>query len=121
MQIQTGLFDHMVFQRTARNVSDAAISGKCSVAGTVEARVTQSGRAVKGFNWRVIGQAARRRFTGQLKGLGVGGPYDIELKIRGQDRAAAEALTVRDVLVGDVWVAAGQSNMFGSGRRHHAL
>ena len=121
MKVQTGLFDHMVLQRTAMNVSDAAISGQCSVAGTVEARVTQSGRAVKGFNWRVIGKAARKRFTGRIKGLGTGGPYDIHLKIRGTDRAAAEALTVRDVLVGDVWVAAGQSNMFGCGRRHHAL
>lgn len=121
MEIQTGLFEHMVLQRTARNVSDAAISGKCGVAGTVEARVTQSGRAVRGFNWRVIGRAARKRFTGRVKGLGSGGPYDIELRIRGGDRAAVEALTVGDVLVGDVWVAAGQSNMFGCGRRHHAL
>ena len=121
MKIQTGLFDHMVLQRTARNVSDGEISGKCSVAGTVEARATKSGRTVKGFGWRVIGKAARKRFTGRVKGLGVGGPYAIDLRIRGEARASAEAMTVRDVLVGDVWVAAGQSNMFGCGRRHHAL
>src|SRR4029079_4088733 len=41
----------------------------------------------------------------------VGGPYEIEISI-GED-----TLVSRDILVGDVWIAAGQSNMQGCGSR----
>ncbi len=116
IEIVNGLFDRMVMQRTKQDVSDADISGKCSTSGTVEAKVTKKGKTVKGFAWVAIGTAARKQFTATLKGLPVGGPYDIRLRIKPKDTAATEMLEIKDVLVGDVWILAGQSNMEGLGR-----
>ena len=108
MKISTGLFDHMVLQRDRRNQSDALITGHTTGTGTVQARIGKTGR------WRKIGQAAGGIFSARLRGLPVGGPYRIELAV-GVDRC-----TVADVLVGDVWICAGQSNMQGVGRLIHA-
>lgn len=112
MQIHEGLFAHMVLQRTAAGVSHATFAGTCRAAGAVEARVASRGRVLRGWNWRRVGRADGRRFRGLLDGLAAGGPYDLALRIRSRNGIAAE-LAVTDVLVGDVWVLAGQSNMEG--------
>ncbi|MHB9130573.1 MAG: sialate O-acetylesterase [Armatimonadota bacterium] len=109
MKITTGLFDHIVLQRDAQNFSDALITGTCTTDGPVQARVLQDGTPVNGLNGQVIGQVKDDAFEARLCGLPAGGPYEVELTI-GSDR-----LTVHDVLVGDVWVLAGQSNMQGCG------
>jgi sialate O-acetylesterase len=51
-------------------------------------------------------------WSGTLKGVPTGGPYRIELRATGSTDAAA---VVQNVLVGDLWVLAGQSNMEGVG------
>lgn len=118
MQIEQGLFDHMVLQR-ARGGSDACFSGACANDGPVEIRVAavspRRGKACSGdldgkwAKWRRVGIARRRRFAGRLQGLPPGGPYDVEVRI------GPEAGHVKQVLVGDVWILAGQSNMQGCG------
>lgn len=115
MQLETGLFDRIVLQRNSRNLSDAAFTGTCDAAGPVEARVTQNGKAVRGLNWKRVGSAARRKFKGVLKGVPTGGSYDIELRIKDKKASQTDTASVKDVLVGDVWIAAGQSNMQGCG------
>ena len=120
MQIDTGLFDHMVLQRNARDVSEARLTGTASTDGPVEARVTHGQRTLAG--WKKIGEARRGRFAALLKGVPTGGPYEIALRVRpakAKTPVVAD-LTVRDVLVGDVWVLAGQSNMEGCGARRWA-
>ncbi len=112
MEILTGLLDHMVLQRDSRNLSDADVTGRCAGSGEVFARVTRKGKVVAGFAACKVGAARRGKFTAQLKGLAAGGPYDIELSIAGKG-GAAEKLRVKDVLVGDVWILGGQSNMQG--------
>ncbi|NLF84727.1 MAG: sialate O-acetylesterase [Lentisphaerae bacterium] len=109
LTIVSGLFDHMVLQRNRADRSEAAIAGRTSAQGTVLATVRAKGRKLKGFDRRRIGSAARGRFSAVLKGLPVGGPYEIELA------AGGESLRVSDVLVGDVWLLGGQSNMQGCG------
>jgi sialate O-acetylesterase len=109
MHIATGLFDHMVLQRTGRDVSNALITGATSASGPVRAQVRLKNRTVRGFAGKTIGKAANGKFTATLAGLPAGGPYAITLAI-GDDNH-----TVKDVLVGDVWIAAGQSNMQGVG------
>ncbi len=108
MKIETGLFDHMVLQRSVRGVSDARITGRCPERGAVAATVTAGGKPVRGV--RLTGRVGRDRFELRLRGVPTGGPYDVTLRI------GAQTATVRDVLVGDVWVLAGQSNMQGCGR-----
>lgn len=120
MNVKTGLFDHMVLQRGTRNVSDAAITGECDGKGTIVARVTQNGKAVPGFAAAKVGRSKGRTFEATIKGLPVGGPYDVELQLV-QDGRAVQSLTVSDVLVGDVWILGGQSNMQGVGRLSEAL
>jgi sialate O-acetylesterase len=115
MNLTSGLFDHMVLQRTRRNVCNQTITGTCRGTGPVSGRVTRNGRAVRGFAATPVGTARRGRFTARLKGLPVGGPYDITLTVNNG------SVTVRDVLVGDVWVLAGQSNMEGIGLTRDAL
>lgn len=66
----------------------------------VPVAVVLDGRTVKAIasatgEWRV-----------ELPAHAAGGPYELRVAERG-----GEAVTVRDVLVGDVWLASGQSNM----------
>lgn len=110
MKIETGLFPHMVVQRNRRNVSEADFSGLCAASGTVLATVRRGKGVVKGFASVPAGKATRGRMGGSLKGVPVGGPYDIELQV------GNEKLVVKDVLVGDVWLLGGQSNMQGFGQ-----
>jgi sialate O-acetylesterase len=113
VNITSGLFDHMVLQRSARNVSDADIAGETSAGGKVQARVRAGSKTVRGFDWKSIGSARDGKFSAKLQGIPVGGPYTIELRVGDSSK---EKLTVRDVLVGDVWLLGGQSNMQGCGR-----
>ena len=71
--------------------------------------MTCAGKVARGFASVQVGTASRGRFKAKLKGLAVGGPYDVELSVDG------ERICVQDVLVGDVWLLAGQSNMQGCG------
>jgi sialate O-acetylesterase len=107
MKIDTGLFNHMVLQRNSKNVSEAGFSGHCAASGPLTATVRLGKKTVKGFANATVGSAARGNMQGTLKGLPVGGPYEIELN------AGEETLTIKDVLVGDVWLLGGQSNMQG--------
>lgn len=109
MKIEAGLFSHMVVQRNKKNVSEANFSGLCLANGPVVAIVRKGKSVVKGFAGVKVGMASRGKMSGCLKGLPVGGPYDIELK------AGDESVTIKDLLVGDVWLLGGQSNMQGCG------
>ncbi len=109
MNIETGLFDHMVLQRNRKNVSEATFTGACVAAGAVTATVRRGKKAVKGLTAVPVGKVVRGQMTGCLKGLPAGGPYEIELRV------GTETLAIRDVLVGDVWLLGGQSNMQGCG------
>ena len=120
MQIDSGLFDHMVLQRTARDVCDVSIVGRCSLKGTVTALVRKGRQPLRKFRNAAIGKAERKRFKARLKGLPAGGPYDVELRISTREGGPEETLIVKNVLVGDVWILAGQSNMEGCGNRKHA-
>jgi len=112
LRITGGVVDYQVFQRGADNRADIAVSGSSDANGkTVEARLVRKQVLVLGFDWMPLGQVAGGRFSGQLKGVPAGGPYRIELRVAGTDASAA----VDNVLVGDLWVLAGQSNMQGVG------
>ncbi len=115
MDISTGLFQGMVLQRNEKNVTDTLVTGKTSAVGDVFLTASEGKKAVKGFAKPVkIGKASSGSFKATLAGIPAGGPYTLELSVQAKGKPAAR-LTVKDVCVGDVWIAAGQSNMQGCG------
>lgn len=85
--------DHAVLQRDR----PLPVWGHAAPGATVSvtfARQSVSARADAGGRWRAT-----------LKPVAAGGPYDMTVRA-GQDRQV-----VRDVLIGDVWLCSGQSNM----------
>ena len=118
MKIISGLFKNMVMQRDKKGVSNQPIAGSCAgnIKGTVTVSVFKNKKILKGFSEVKAGSAARGKFTATLKGLPAGGPYDIQISC-----GAEKSELIKNVLVGDVWILAGQSNMEGIGYRKERL
>lgn len=106
--ITSGAVDHQVFQRDAGNRATLKLAGTAQGAEgkPVDARVVAK---KGGSGWKAIGKADGGAWSGELT-LAQGGPYRIEVRTAGGAPAAVD-----DVLVGDLWVLAGQSNMQGVG------
>ena len=115
MQILQGLQSHQVLQRNTKNVCQICIRGKAAVAGILQMRVTKSGRLLQGFNYKPIAKVGNGAFCVWLTGVPVGGPYAISLRLVEPDGTALGNVMFDDILVGDVWILAGQSNMEGIG------
>ncbi|MBI3986576.1 MAG: sialate O-acetylesterase [Lentisphaerae bacterium] len=115
MKIHQGLFDNMVVQRTSRNRSDSALAGESQASGAVTMRVLRGKKPVRGLERVAIGRARLGQFKGRVAGIPAGGPYAVEVRIENAQGAVLESVTVKNVLVGDVWIMAGQSNMQGTG------
>src|ERR1700728_1538879 len=113
LRITQGLVDHQVLQRGSGNSADLRISGLAADAEgrNVEARILDKGIEVAGFPWSSIARVERGTWSGQVGRIPAGGPYRLELRVAG----SAHSRTVEDVLVGDLWVLGGQSNMEGCG------
>lgn len=107
--VSSGAVDEQVFQRNAQGAADITIGGSARHDGTLEARVTRQNLALPGLDWRAAGQVKSNRWTAQLKGVPVGGPYRLELRVADTGDSGA----VENILVGDLWILAGQSNMEG--------
>ena len=67
--------------------------------------------------WTDLGKAAAGARQGSLTEVPVGEPYRVEIRVCDDALKAVEETTIPEVLVGDVWVLAGQSNMQGVGNR----
>ena len=121
MKICSGLFDHMVLQRTSRNVCDALVTGTARSDGCVTATIRQGVRPIKGWAGRSVGVVRQGWFSIRIDGVPAGGPYNVQLEVLDPAGRAVDGLRIRDVLVGDVWILAGQSNMQGCGDKRHGL
>lgn len=113
IQITSGAVDRQVFQRGTDNRADIAVAGTAddAEAKRVEARVLAAKGAVSGLKWHGVGTVTRGKWNATIKGVPVGGPYTIEVRVAGSSNVAA----VKEILVGDLWVLGGQSNMQGVG------
>lgn len=115
MKIIAGLFDHMVLQRNPKNQSEAIVSGEAKSDGKLFIIIKQKGRTLPGFKSVCLCKVVNGTFKACLRGLPVGGPYDISLEVKDSAGNIADSLQIRDVCVGDVWLLGGQSNMEGIG------
>ena len=64
-----------------------------------------------GFDWASIGKVQKLKWSGDVKRVPAGGPYRLEVRLQG----AESTISIANLLVGDLWVLAGQSNMEGLG------
>jgi hypothetical protein len=116
MKIAHGLVPGQVLQRNAQNKGGALITGTAHN-GVLEyrvSRVRKGSKALAVSAWGHAGEVESGQFTCFVDGIGCGGPYQVELRVRNK-RKTVDALAVDDIFVGDVWIAAGQSNMQGVG------
>ncbi|MBC8164874.1 MAG: sialate O-acetylesterase [Bryobacteraceae bacterium] len=112
IRLSTGSVDNQVYQRGADNTTLLKLGGTADklTGKSVEARLTSGSKPVRGFGWKSLTKIEGSTWSAELKGVPTGGPYNLELRAPG-----APAVIVKDLLVGDLWVLAGQSNMEGVG------
>jgi hypothetical protein len=115
MKVLGGLLSHQVLQRNSRNVSETTIFGTCNSAGTLQVRVTKNNKPLPGLNWKKVGAIKSGAFKTVVAGIPVGGPYQVSLRIVAKDGQTQGQYQADDILVGDVWILGGQSNMEGIG------
>lgn len=116
IKITSGPVDNQVLQRNADQTADFQLSGtaigKKVNNKDVEARLTGADTlALPGFDWAPVGKIVKLKWGGWIKHVPAGGPYRLELRLQGTD----QVLSIANLLVGDLWVLAGQSNMEGYG------
>lgn len=116
LTVDTGLANLQVVQADANNVAVFSLTGTAGVAGTVQAQVSSAAAEVK--PWADLGPIGEGKWKGEIQGVPVGGPYKVSFRVLDAAGAPVEEASISDVLVGDLWVLAGQSNMQGWGNRN---
>jgi sialate O-acetylesterase len=116
MHIAAGLLPKQVLQRHRDGYATAVVQ-VCVDAGNtadLQVQVRHVGQLLECVSRNCVVRRRQHGWEIELK-MPTGGPYDVTF-------AAGDArLTVPQVLVGDVWVLAGQSNMVGDGEVKDAL
>jgi len=110
IEISAGAVDNQVLQREAEGIATVNLSGTAvNLNGrAVEIRATGKHGVLPGKDWSAAGKIAANKWAARID-LPTGGPYRIEVRSNNIVQA------VNNVLVGDLWVLAGQSNMEGVG------
>ncbi len=118
--VTQGLEPYRVYQRNAQGVADIAFAGTSGYDGVLQGRVLKGRRIVPEFDWQPVGEVAGGVFDAQLTAVPVGGEYSVELRQLDRLGNVIRSTSVHHVLVGDLWILAGQSNMQGVGLLHNA-
>ncbi|MCC7499419.1 MAG: sialate O-acetylesterase [Bryobacterales bacterium] len=108
--VTSGAVDNQVFQRNAQGLADLSLAGSASRDGRLEVRVTRQNLALPGLDWQPAATVSSGRWQAAVKGVPAGGPYRVELRVTGTNADGR----VGNILVGDLWILAGQSNMEGT-------
>src|SRR4051794_25251780 len=104
IRLSTGAVDNQVFQRNAAGNANLKLGGPADIltGKAKEARLTPNAKPVRGFGWKPLTTVATNTWAAELTGIPAGGPYTLELRAPG-----ATPVSVRDLLVGDLWILAG--------------
>ncbi len=116
MKLLNGLAPGQVLQRRDSSGAFALLVGTTLETGVIVATIKKRGGPLRGWKERRVGRAEKGKFTARLEGIPTGGPYRLELRVKG----GREVVLIPSFFVGDVWVLAGQSNMEGCGNREGA-
>jgi sialate O-acetylesterase len=116
IRITSGPADNQVLQRNADQTADLHLSitavNKKANGKEIEARlIAADNSTVPGFDWTALGKIQKLKWSGQVQHVPAGGPYRLELRVQSTE----SAISIANLLVGDLWVLAGQSNMEGHG------
>lgn len=117
LTIRSGLADYQVFQRDADGNASVAFTGALAngATGRVESMVIAQRTGATLREWEEVGASRRGRVEGAIRSLPTGGPYTILLRVVAPSGKVIADAQLRHVLVGDLWILAGQSNMEGIG------
>jgi len=115
LTVDSGLAAYQVVQCDSEGKAALALSGTAGAAGALQARVAGVQKEV--VAWTELAKVSPGAWQGTLPGVPVGGPYRVEVRVCDDAGKLLESASVPEVLVGDVWVLAGQSNMQGVGNR----
>ncbi len=116
LHVVSGVVNNQVFQRGPDGTATLRLSGTATgkkINGKmVQARLQgPNGLALAKFDWTPLSKVQKTHWDGDLAGIPVGGPYRLDVRL--QD--SPDTVTFSDLLVGDLWILAGQSNMEGVG------
>src|SRR5260370_19916620 len=117
IRVAEGIADYQVFQRGADQTAEFKLAGtvvvnKKLLGKDIEARVSAGERTLSNLDWAPIAKIGKQpQWSGAIRGVPMGGPYRVEVRIQG----GTSSFSVDNILVGDLWLLAGQSNMEGHG------
>jgi len=119
--LDAGATDYQTFQRDAQGKTEITLAGTAGGMTTVvEARLLdqKTGGVIEHLDWQEIARAEETsKWHGSLRGLPTGGEYRLQLRLVDESGATlAGCPDVEHLLVGDLWVTTGQSNMIGRGK-----
>jgi hypothetical protein len=115
------LANFQVLQRNSETYSNVYVTGTHTVSALSRIQVCvvsqEHNDIVEGFNWITIDTiASTKNWTGIIPKLPVGGEYSLMFRLIDPKNCIQDTFkTIEHVLVGDIWGAAGQSNMLGVG------
>src|ERR1035438_9095550 len=96
LRVTAGVADDQVLQRGPSGGADMPFGGTAKDADgrTVEARLLRQFVTLEGFDWKAVSTIAQGSWSGALKNIPTGGPYQLELRIAGTDAGA----TIQNVM-----------------------
>lgn len=119
LKIDSGLTHYQVLQANEEDKNyPIEITGSCAGDGLIEFRVV--GMAYEILPWSEIARAENGKWKGIVENIPLGGPYRIDFRLKNGSNEEIESASIFEVLVGDIWLLAGQSNMQGVGNLANA-
>ena len=117
IEIISGITDQRVLQRGSDGRAAFQVSGCAwpSADSALAYRVLRRQQVVQGFDWRRVSLSPDGKWDMRIEGLPTGGPFRFEFKLTDAEGNALDQRDIDGVLVGDLWILTGQSNMDGAG------
>jgi sialate O-acetylesterase len=106
---------YQVFQRSDCDTASICIEGSYGGQSCCSVHFRLGTKAGKNGTWKEA-ETFDNTFVGAVHDVPTGGTYCLDIEARDANGKALASCRVRELLVGDLWVLAGQSNMDGRGK-----